>query len=648
METAASILAVVGRASLQGALLIAAVWLVCRLFPRLPAGLRCGLWWLACAKLVLGLVWVTPVRLAVLPAVAEPVSVHSAPRSSVPDRHPEGEFRARRIWAGGSFPPPDPSARPSRQDDLKGTWQAAVLALWAAGVLALLGLTVWQHRRARQIVRRSMPVAEPWLAALFAGLRGQLGVSSAADLRLSAEVETPQVMGLARPVVLLPAAAPARLSRSETAMTLCHELLHVRRGDLWLGWLPALAQRLFFFHPLVHLAVREYVLAREAACDAEVLRVLDPAPETYGRLLLRLGVTPQLPKLAAAGAAPSFQILKRRLQMLQNAANKKRLHPAWWALVALVASLTLVPFTMTAQEAPPAPGTPVPEGTAQEASPAPGTPVAAPEAPEPAELPAPAKAPTPPPHLPAPRPGQAALPIAAAHMAQHRTPPVPPVPPTPPVPPVPPTPPRHHGHHGDGDSYILLSGKSTIMNGSTDDIAKVRKLRKSDNEELFWFERGGKEYVVRDAATVKQVKALFEPQQKLGEKQGELGAQQGELGARQGALGAQQGQYGAKQAELGAKMAKLGAEQARLDREGKSTDALEEQMEQLSREQEKLSEPQEALGRQQEELGRQQEALGRQQEELGRQQEELARKAEEQLKTLTDKAIANGTAQAVK
>src|SRR5262249_10952371 len=66
-------------------------------------------------------------------------------------------------------------------------------------------------------------------------------------------------------------------------------------------------------------------------------------------------------------------------------------------------------------------------------------------------------------------------------------------------------------HTGDGDPYVLfLAGKDTVMSGSTSDIDKARKLRKSDNEEMLWFEHGGKEYVIRDAAILQQIKALFE------------------------------------------------------------------------------------------------------------------------------------------
>ena len=101
-------------------------------------------------------------------------------------------------------------------------------------------------------------------------------------------------------------------------MALCHELAHMKRGDVWLGCVPAAAERIFFFHPLAHLAAREYVFWREAACDAAVLAALDAAPQSYGRLLLDLGVSRQRATLAAAGAAWSFSNLRRIIVMLDH------------------------------------------------------------------------------------------------------------------------------------------------------------------------------------------------------------------------------------------------------------------------------------------------------------------------------------------
>jgi TonB family protein len=51
---------------------------------------------------------------AAAPPVAQTPAARPAPR---PESHPEGESRAGRIWAGEASAPPDPSARPSLQDD---------------------------------------------------------------------------------------------------------------------------------------------------------------------------------------------------------------------------------------------------------------------------------------------------------------------------------------------------------------------------------------------------------------------------------------------------------------------------------------------------------------------------------------------------
>ncbi|MEO6194002.1 MAG: M56 family metallopeptidase [Thermoanaerobaculia bacterium] len=729
------------RASIEGGLFIAGIWIVCRLLPRLPASLRCGLWWAACLKLLLGLVALPAVRLPLLPAAMSAAPVADARPLSIRT----GDGAPSRTLTPD--PSPVPSRPPSPGEGKKTLFReasaAALVALWIAGLLILCRKAFRQLRYTRWIVRSAEPVREPWVRAAFAEICERLGIRRAPDLRGSGEVRTPQVTGLAQPVVLIPRSGFERLTPAEVSMTLCHELVHLRRKDLWLGWVPALAHRIFFFHPLAALAVREYAIAREAACDAEVLRILGSAPQAYGRLLLRWGVAPRETGLAVAGASPSLQNLKRRLQMLQQNDHKRRVSGWWWLAGAAVLA-GLVPLRIVAQDHAPE-ATPAPEVAeapepaavpdaveAPEFAPTP-EPAEASEAPEAVEegvqggiqegveggvaggvegaiaggvagavgheyapvvasavpksprtprpvrtpraaLPVPVPATTPRPALaprvaelpgPTPRPALApmaplpavgpaprALPALApagalrpgvaprpmAQLASIGAPP--PAPPAPPRAPKPPAPPKHSSgtwyQHGDNDdSYVLLYGDddSATMSGSSDDLRRVKRMRTNSHEDFLWFRHDGKEYVVRDAALLQQVKDLSKAQ-------GELGGRQGELGGRQGALGAKQGALGAKQGALGAEQGALAADRAR-----RGGDADDRDLERRERE---LDRKQEELSRQQEELGRQQEALGKQQEELGRQQEELGRKAEREMKTLIERAIQSGAAREVR
>src|ERR1044071_2657462 len=143
------LLAALGRATLHGAVAIAAVWLVCRLFPRLPAALRCGLWWLACLKLLVALVWVEPISLAVLPA--EVVARSLPPGHEVPGlgAAPGEPGLKPHSWGAAHSPA---TSSPGVGRGVAPVWPLALAGLWAAGLLVQLGLTVRQLAAARRIV----------------------------------------------------------------------------------------------------------------------------------------------------------------------------------------------------------------------------------------------------------------------------------------------------------------------------------------------------------------------------------------------------------------------------------------------------------------------------------------------------------------
>lgn len=153
------------------------------------------------------------------------------------------------------------------------------------------------------------------------------------------------------PVLLLP--EHRDLSAGELDMALAHELAHLRRGDLWWGCIPALARHLFFFHPLVHMAVREYALAREADCDRAVVRSGHFSRYDYGSLLLRLGTPPRADGELAM-ASSTFHALSRRLAMLQKTSFLPR--GGALAIVAAVCTTGVMPLRLVAAAAADPPG----------------------------------------------------------------------------------------------------------------------------------------------------------------------------------------------------------------------------------------------------------------------------------------------------
>jgi bla regulator protein blaR1 len=600
------------RASFEGAILVAMIWALCRCLPRLSPATRTVLWWCAAAKFVLALVWTAPVHVPILPA-----SLASIQEARVPGtgKYVEGPEAAAPVSAGritATSAATRAGRPPSRGNPQSAAaWQAVALVVaWMVGVAGAAGVGVRRWKQMAGLIARS-GAAPPATEVMAAGLASRLGLRHVPRVRFSDEVGTPLVTGILQPIILLPAPAFEALSERQQRLALCHELTHIKRADLWLGCVPAIAERAFFFHPLVHLAAREYALCREAACDARVLAVLNAAPQEYGRLLLDLGVSRARTSLAAAGAPWSFSTLRRRIAMLDSPSPRSTGSRAVAAIVIGAAVLAIAPLRMAARPA-------AVDLTIDSAV-----------QPPPADLHGVGLEPVTPPILPGTPPERA--PVDGAAQKEH-----------------------------DLNYVLFIDGDRTTMSGSTRDIATARRYRRT-GEPILWFRHGGREYVVRDQRILDQVTALWKPVNELGGKQGELGGRQGELGAKQGEIGARQGELGAEQGALGARQGALGARQGAMaawdrrpqteadrrafDEERRQIDlemrALDAQMRALDAKMREVEKPMQ-------DLGRQMAVLGKEMEVLGRQMEEEARKAETGMRALLDRAVSTGAAEAVK
>jgi bla regulator protein BlaR1 len=341
------------RTSVASALVAGAIWTLCRLGRGWPATVHCALWWLVASKLLIGLVVIDPIVLPVLPAGVRTAAVTRAVMAAAASSAPSAPS-----LLSASSPPSAPSASSASSPPSASSvatawpWREALAAMWIAGLVLMLVTLARQLRSTAALVASSRQAGAS-LTATAGALAARVGLARVPRLRLSDHIDAPMVVGVLRPVVLLPATGFDVLPLRQQRMAICHELVHVTRGDLWLGCVPAIAERLFFFHPFARLAAREYLLAREAACDLAVLEAMDVAPEDYGRLLLTLGVTPVGATFAATVASRSFSTLKRRIQMLNRRRPTRRGRLAGWMLAGITAC-ALLPIQLAARSAEPA------------------------------------------------------------------------------------------------------------------------------------------------------------------------------------------------------------------------------------------------------------------------------------------------------
>lgn len=580
--------------SVQSTILVAVVWVLCRFVPRLSAATRCWLWWLVALQLLVGLAWSSPMALPVLPAEA------AQPAVQIAQVAPPAARDASIVFA----PTTAPDASPT------WSWPLALAVAWLLGLSVMVTRSLRGCLATRRLLRMSAPCRDRSLLHALALAAEAHGLRAPPRLCLSDAIDSPQLVGPWRPVLLLPAHHADSMQPDELDMALTHELVHLQRRDLWLGLVPALAQHLFFFHPLAHLAAREYGLSREAACDAAVLEGNRHCARQYGQLLLRLGVAPR-PCAGLASASPDFTLLKRRLTMLQTTSSLPRVVAV--LMTVAIGVVGVMPYRLTA-----------------------ATPAVAPETPAPAARPA-----------PAPKPATATsrtstttartatrngVPVDPADMPDPPAPPAPPAsvaPAAPVAPPAPPAPPTGAlrgtftlGTQRGENAFVLLDDDHSIAVSATDELREAQAARRGDAP-LLWMRRGDARYVVRDRATIEAIRDAYA-------EVTALGAAQGELGARQGTLGGQQGTLGARQAEIALQAAQraLANVDVRAQVDARVTAELQRQEAGMQEEMQRLA--------------TQQLALAREQTALAARQQTASARAERDARALMDAAIRNG------
>lgn len=340
----------VWRACWQGSAVILLVWGVCRLLPQMTPRMRCWLWRLAYAKLLIALFWSSPVDMPLLRSthMSAPISIHApAPiihtASHLPQPHLDGVG--------------DPTYAAHIQTSL--TPLSALMVLWLIGGMVVVERVVreWRSARRHGCVTPLDNRDQAGLAADFQALCRRLGVGYPIALVVTDACERPYIFGVLRPAIVLPAALPAESDRNGLMAVLGHEIAHVRRNDLLWNWLPMVAHALFFFCPFVWLANREWQIAQEVACDEMAVLNTGIDVAAYAEILVRM-VT-QCQRLPGAGIVTlgmieTPQTLKRRLIAMKfiHPVSRRKLVLAGGAFV-VAGVLGIVPWQVVAQGAKP-------------------------------------------------------------------------------------------------------------------------------------------------------------------------------------------------------------------------------------------------------------------------------------------------------
>lgn len=307
-----------------------------RMFPKIPAEARHGLWALV---LVQGLLWF---RIPVwLPAEAQPADVSVAESDtalvSPPIRPVEMPFGARPLetWADGpaeSTVEPLPAesdvtaakaaSSPARSragiwPKLATVWKRALAAAWLAGAIGLVVVSVlrcWRFHRS--VLSHSILAPEPFQQAARR-LAERHGLRRRPRVLWCESAQVPMLLGLMRPTIVFPSSLIA-LPDHQWEPLLAHEVAHLCRRDRLFAAVSLASCMLNYFNPFAWWARGRMSAAREESADRWVTQTAGYSPKHYSRGLLAVAEALSWPQPACLGAGRKPSDLWHRVKALKE------------------------------------------------------------------------------------------------------------------------------------------------------------------------------------------------------------------------------------------------------------------------------------------------------------------------------------------
>jgi len=279
----------------QSTLVALGAGLLAMAFRRARASVRHGLWFAASVKFLVPFTALAALGGLLAPAVpppGAPETVFIAQAAA-----PFSQFYAIAPVADAAAPVVHAAAPAAHGFDPA----LVLLGVWGLGCAAVLILWMARWAKVRSAVRHATPLA--WSAPM--------------PVLASSSLLEPGLVGLWRPVLIVPETLPDHLAQPEIEALVAHEACHLRRRDNLTAAIHMLVEALFWFHPLVWWIGARLIDERERACDEAVVRSGHDRA-AYARSLLeccRLYL--RSPLSCVAGASGSN--LKTRVEMIMTA-----------------------------------------------------------------------------------------------------------------------------------------------------------------------------------------------------------------------------------------------------------------------------------------------------------------------------------------
>ena len=215
--------------------------------------------------------------------------------------------------------------------------EAVILAIWCAGIFVSLSVETVRYASFKRSVIKSFAEADEKTTELYRSACAEMNIRKAPKLCVSEKAESPMLIGILRPVTVVPKKI---CDDPSLKLLICHELVHYKRGDLYLKVAASIARAVHWFNPTAYVAERKLSEEMELSCDEKALLNADEVHRIeYGEAMLRVAKNMK-EKYApvTTNFNPEKKAVKERLMNIFDTDKKKKGIP----LIALILVFAMI------------------------------------------------------------------------------------------------------------------------------------------------------------------------------------------------------------------------------------------------------------------------------------------------------------------
>ncbi|MGL5380628.1 M56 family metallopeptidase [Clostridium sp.] len=199
-----------------------------------------------------------------------------------------------------------------------------LFSIWICGVIFFTIKIIISALKIKKLIYLGNKIRDEKIEDLLVNLKKRLKIKNNVQIVFTKEINSPAIYGIVNTKLFLNKDLIKNVSDNELRYILLHELCHLKRNDILVSKLINLMKVIYWFNPIIIIALNTMQSDCEVACDAKVLNFIDKKENlSYGKTIINIlsYSNSKATSLGTIGMAFNKKMIKERISMIGK--NKK-------------------------------------------------------------------------------------------------------------------------------------------------------------------------------------------------------------------------------------------------------------------------------------------------------------------------------------